>query len=183
MDITVQELQGRLEANDAVVVLDVRTAVEFREVHIEHRGVESRPLEFLKPTELAYDKEIEIIVLCRSGNRSNMAQNSLAKAGFTNVLNVNGGMLAWEDAALPVKRGKKAGLPLDRQMRIIIGFAVVLGAVLAHFVHPQFIWLSGFFGAGLMMAGLTNFCPLAIVVARMPWNQVKGVSCCSTQKP
>ncbi|MFN3400784.1 MAG: YgaP-like transmembrane domain [Ferrovibrio sp.] len=46
-----------------------------------------------------------------------------------------------------------------------------LGAVLAWFVSPWFILLSGFVGAGLMMAGLTGFCGMARLLAAMPWNR------------
>jgi hypothetical protein len=47
-------------------------------------------------------------------------------------------------------------------------------------VNPAWVFLSGFVGFGLMLAGATNFCPMAIVLAKMPWNQVtKKTSCCS----
>jgi len=81
---------------------------------------------------------------------------------------------------LPVVRGKKS-IPLERQVRIAAGFLVLLGAVLGFFVHPYFIGLSAFVGAGLMFAGITDTCGMALVLAKMPWNQVKDeeASCCS----
>jgi hypothetical protein len=54
------------------------------------------------------------------------------------------------------------------------------GALLAWFVAPAFIILSGFVGLGLIVAGATDFCPMAILLAKMPWNQSsRGVSCCT----
>jgi hypothetical protein len=70
-------------------------------------------------------------------------------------------------------RGKKA-IAIDRQMRIVAGSVVVVGVVLAQFVHPYFIGLSAFVGAGLVFAGVTDSCPMMNMLAKMPWNQVGG---------
>ena len=100
-------------------------------------------------------------------------------AGFENVVNVDGGTQAWAEAGLPVVRGKKA-ISLERQVRIAAGFLVLLGAVLS-FWNVYFVLLSGFVGAGLMFAGITDTCGMGMVLAKMPWNQVKdGGACCST---
>jgi len=50
---------------------------------------------------------------------------------------------------------------------------VFAGAVLGFLVHPYFFGLSGFVGAGLMFAGITDTCAMGMLIARMPWNQVK----------
>ena len=78
--------------------------------------------------------------------------------------------MACEQAGLPVVRGKKA-ISLERQVRILAGFLVVLGAVLSRTVHPDAIWLSAFIGAGLMFAGITDTCGMGMMLAKMPWNQ------------
>ena len=71
---------------------------------------------------------------------------------------------------------------LTSQVRIAAGSLVLLGAVLGFFTHPYFIGLSAFVGAGLMFAGITDTCGMAMVLAKMPWNQVKdGESCCSAK--
>jgi hypothetical protein len=81
---------------------------------------------------------------------------------------------------LPVVRGKKA-ISLERQVRIVAGFLVLLGAVLAMTIHPYFAGLSAFVGAGLMFAGITDTCGMAMMLARMPWNQASqnhaGAAC------
>jgi rhodanese-related sulfurtransferase len=165
---------AKLSSNGRKIeLIDVRTPVEFREVHVEFaRNV---PLDQLDPAAImhAYGNSHDpLYVICRSGNRGQMACDTFAKAGFTNVVNVEGGTLACVEAGVPVVRGKKA-MSLERQVRIVAGSIVVTGAVLAWLVHPAFIGLSAFIGAGLVFAGLTDTCGMGMVLARMPWNQVR----------
>jgi hypothetical protein len=95
-------------------------------------------------------------------------------------VNVDGGTLACEAAGLPLVRGKRT-LSLDRQVRIAIGLLVLLGAVLGWTVHAAFVALSAFCGAGLIFAGITDRCPLAMAIARMPWNRAsQAKSCCGS---
>src|SRR5690606_38705444 len=102
------------------------------------------------------------------------ACEQLAAAGL-NVVNVAGGTSAWDAAGLPVVRGQKA-ISLERQVRVTAGFLALLGAVLALTVHPYFALLAAVIGAGLMVAGITDTCGMAMVLARMPWNQVASNS-------
>ena len=87
------------------------------------------------------------------------------------VFNLEGGIEAWRAAGLPVAEGERKTLPLDRQVQLTIGLLLLASVALALLVHPAFIWLAAFFGAGLTMAGLTGFCGMARVMARMPWNR------------
>lgn len=73
--------------------IDVRTPAEFKGHHIqEFRNI---PLNMLKSQLKSLDKTKETFVICQSGMRSTQAANLLKKAGFTNVVNVKGGMSAW----------------------------------------------------------------------------------------
>jgi hypothetical protein len=60
---------------------------------------------------------------------------------------------------------------LERQVRITAGALVLGGVGLSVAAHPNWIWLSGFFGAGLMFAGITDTCGMGLMLARMPWNR------------
>ncbi|KAA5541957.1 rhodanese-like domain-containing protein [Roseiconus nitratireducens] len=155
-----------------VDLIDVRTPVEFREIHAD--GARNYPLDSLDPKrvlEARNGRSAEpLYVICRSGNRSSMGVKKFLDAGFDNVVNVDGGTSAWEQAGLPVQRGKKA-ISLERQVRIVAGFLVLLGAVLGFFVNSYFIALSAFIGAGLMFAGITDTCGMGMMLAKMPWNQ------------
>ncbi len=169
--ISPQELAARQQRGEACELIDVRTPVEFREVHVTFaRNV---PLDQLNPAALAStrnDASQPLFVICRSGNRANQACEKFVAAGFTNIVNVAGGTLAWEQASLPVARGQKA-MSLERQVRIAAGLLVLIGVSLS-FVHPYWIGLSAFVGAGLVFAGLTDTCGMGMLLARMPWNQV-----------
>ena len=94
----------------------------------------------------------------------------LEAAGFTHIVNVEGGTLAWPAAGLPVVEGKKV-MSLERQVRIAAGSLVVIGAAVGLFVHPGWLGLSAFIGAGLVFAGVTDTCGMGMMIAKMPWNR------------
>lgn len=120
-----------------------------------------------------------LYTICRSGSRGRQAAERFHAAGFTRVVNVEGGTLAWERAGLPVVRGR-AAVALERQVRIAAGALVVLGTALGAFVHPAFLGLAAFVGAGLVFAGVTDTCGLGMLLARMPWNRAGGeIASCS----
>lgn len=171
--ITPQQLHELHEKGDKVELIDVRTPVEFREVHAEY--ARNIPLDAFDPQSILSDRNGSsgqpLYVICRSGSRAAKACEKLAASGCDNVVNVEGGTLAWDEAGLPVKRGKKA-VSLERQVRIAAGFLVLTGVVLGFAVHPGFFGLSGFVGAGLMFAGITDTCAMGMLIAKMPWNRV-----------
>ena len=163
------ELQKILIENPSATVLDVRTPVEFAEVHVpQARNI---PLDDLKTGSLALAKDQPVYLLCRSGQRATKAAEKLAKEGFTQPVVIAGGTLAWIEANLPVTRGAAKVISLERQVRIAAGAIVFAGVLLARFVNPNFIWLSGFVGAGLVFAGITDFCGMGLLLAKMPWNR------------
>jgi rhodanese-related sulfurtransferase len=171
--ITPQAIAKLCHAGKQIDLIDVRTPVEFREVHVEMaRNV---PLDRLDAAALMRARngsaDEPLYVICRSGSRGKQACEKFLQAGFPNVVNIEGGTLACVEAGLPVVRGKKA-ISLERQVRIAAGFLVLAGAILAMTVHPYFAGLSAFVGAGLMFAGITDTCGMAMLLARMPWNQV-----------
>lgn len=170
--VTPQQLGEAARASSKIDLIDVRTPAEFGEVHVEFaRNV---PLDRLDPAQLmasrAAGTDEPLYVVCQSGGRSRQACERLRQAGFSNVIDVEGGTRACVAAGLPVVRGKKA-ISLERQVRIAAGSLVLIGAGLGYFVLPEFIGLSAFVGAGLVFAGVTDTCGMAMLLARMPWNQ------------
>ncbi len=129
------------------------------------------PLDELKPGSLPLPKDQPVYLLCRSGRRATKAAEKLAKEGFSQPIVVEGGTLAWIEASLPVTRNATKVISLERQVRIAAGAIVFTGVLLARFVNPHFIWLSGFVGAGLVFAGITDYCGMGLLLARMPWNR------------
>ncbi|MFO0898194.1 MAG: rhodanese-like domain-containing protein [Pirellulales bacterium] len=169
--ISPQSLHDLVQAGREVELIDVRTPKEFQEIHASL--ARNEPLERLDPKRLAARGAAApaLYVICRSGGRGRQACEKLAAAGCTNVVNVEGGTLAWEQAGLPVVRGAKT-MSLERQVRIAAGSLVLVGALMGYFVHPYWIALSGFVGAGLVFAGITDTCGMGLLLARMPWNRV-----------
>ena len=153
-------------------LIDVRTPVEYRELHVEiARNI---PLEQLDPAALMCDRNGSssepLYFICRSGSRGKQACEKFIDTGFSNVVNVEGGTMACVEVGLPIIRGKKA-ISLERQVRIAAGSLVLLGAGLGWFIHPAFIGLSAFVGAGLLFSGISDTCGMGMILARMPWNQ------------
>ncbi len=171
--ITPRQLYEIIEKGKTVDLIDVRTPVEYREVHVEFaRNV---PLDKLDPAafQTTSGKDAQpLYVICRSGSRGKQACEKLLAAGLNQVINVEGGTLAWDQAGLPVTRGKKV-ISLERQVRIAAGFLVLLGTTLGIFVNDYWLGLAAFVGAGLMFAGITDTCGMGMILARMPWNQVR----------
>lgn len=168
--ITPKQLQDRIRAGENVDLIDVRTPVEFREVHVS--VARNLPLDSLDCSAVLRNRTADspLFVICRSGSRGKQACEKFMAAGCRNVVNVEGGTVAWDQAGFPVVRGKKA-VSLERQVRIAAGFLVLTGAGLS-LIHPYWAGLSGFVGAGLMFAGITDTCGMGMILARMPWNQV-----------
>jgi hypothetical protein len=72
-------------------------------------------------------------------------------------------------------------LPLMRQVQITVGFVSAIGAVLALLISSWFAVIPLLAGCGLLFAGLTGFCGLALLLAKMPWNRAENCnagSCC-----
>jgi len=167
-------------AGKKIDLIDVRTPVEFREVHLA--AARNVPLDQLDPAAFhaarngAADEPLYFI--CRSGGRGGQACEKFLKAGYANVFNVEGGTQACIAAGLPVVRGSKA-VSLERQVRIAAGSLVVLGAALGWFAQPAFIGLSAFVGTGLVFAGVTDTCGMGMILAKMPWNRcaAEATSC------
>ncbi|MBI1247861.1 DUF2892 domain-containing protein [bacterium] len=174
--ISPQEL-NKLMQNGSCEVIDVRTPAEFQEIHAT--VATNIPLDRLSPKDVMEARNGSagnpLYVICKSGNRAGKACDKFIAAGYDNVVNIEGGTQAWADAGLPVVRGKKV-MSLERQVRITAGFLVLVGALLGMFVHPYFAGLSAFVGAGLMFAGITDTCGMAMLLAKMPWNQATGCS-------
>lgn len=166
------QVQPPAEVNKArggSLLLDVRMPAEFEEIHIP--GSVLHPLSDLDPAavrKLAEGKN-SCVVVCRSGNRARQAAAKLEAAGVPHLAILDGGVLAWESAGLEVKRGRKT-ISLERQVRIGAGSMVLAGVALGFLGNPAFFFLAGFVGCGLIFAGVTDWCGMGLLLAKMPWN-------------
>lgn len=171
--ITPVELNKRLEEQPDLALIDVRTPVEYAEVHVGK--ARSIPLDTLKPGALVASgqlpKDAPIYILCRSGKRAQTAAEAFVREGLDNAVVVEGGTLAWMEAGLPVERSGAKIISLERQVRIAAGALVLSGVLLGWLVSPCLYILSGAVGAGLIFAGITDYCGLGLLLAKAPWNK------------
>jgi rhodanese-related sulfurtransferase len=160
------------EEGRQIELVDVRTPAEYEEGHIQF--ARNIPLDQLDPLNVMRARNGSaaepLYLICRSGSRGKLACDKFVHSGFTNVVNVEGGTTACEQAGLPVTRGRKT-ISLERQVRIAAGSLVLLGSLLGWLIHPVFVGLAAFVGAGLVFAGITDTCGMGMLLARMPWNQ------------
>ena len=169
---TPKSLGNLIKNGQTVQLIDVRTPAEYRECHVI--SAQNIPLNSLDPKTIVESKkgskETPLYIICQSGNRAKKACEKFNMIGHHHVVNVEGGTKAWQEEGLPVVRGKK-NFSLERQIRIVAGTIVFVGAVLGWMIHPAFISLSAFVGAGLVFSGITDTCTMGIMLAKMPWNK------------
>jgi len=163
---------ARLQTGRAVLV-DIRESDEFAREHLP--GAVSAPLSAFEQAHIGIEPGRDVIFMCRSGARTGAHCDRLAARVAGPVFVLEGGLNGWKTVGLPAAVDRKAPLELMRQVQIAAGSLVLLGAVLGWLVHPGFIILSGFVGAGLLFAGVSGFCGMARLLAVMPWNRPRNV--------
>lgn len=161
--------QALLEKKDnpKVKFVDVRTAGEYKASHID--GVQNIPLDQLEPHHKEFANAEEIYIQCASGNRSSQAVKKLHNS-HAQVYDFCGGLSEWKSLKYPVIEGKGA-IPIIRQVMIAAGSLVLVGVILNVLGLAWGIYISGFVGAGLLFAGVSGWCGMAMLLGKMPWNQ------------
>lgn len=96
-NISVEELKARMDAGEKLNLIDVREPNEYQEFNIGAKLIPLGKITSMQADELDDLKDEEIILHCRSGKRSATAALFLESMGFTNTVNVTGGMLAWQE--------------------------------------------------------------------------------------
>ncbi|TAM42705.1 MBL fold metallo-hydrolase [bacterium] len=167
--IAPRDAQGIVEKNPLVKFLDVRSSLEFSQVHIKDSI--NVPIDMLsaKINDLSQSRQ-SYITLCRTGNRSPMAADMLIQSGIHGVKVMQGGMTRWQKERLPVIKGE-GGISLERQVRLIAGSLVLLGILLSWFVHWAFILISVFISSGLIYSGLSDNCLMGMLLMKLPYNK------------
>jgi rhodanese-related sulfurtransferase len=154
--------------NKDLVIVDVRSPDEYAYEHIP--GSFNIPIDTLAERKHEIPQSSAIYVVCQSGLRSENACNQLQLLGLPHVLTVEGGIKAIEKAGGKIQHNKNV-IPIMRQVQIAAGTLVLLGIFLSWLIHPSFICISIFVGCGLIFAGASGFCGMALLLAKMPWNK------------
>ncbi|MCH9646690.1 MAG: rhodanese-like domain-containing protein [Deltaproteobacteria bacterium] len=163
--LTLQSWAAREEA----MVVDVREPGEHAGERIPNS--ELVPLSRFDVAKLPESGNKTVVLYCNSGNRSAQAAERLFSAGWSEVHHLKGGIQQWRQAGLLTEGDDHAPISLERQVRIAAGVLIVAGTTLGAVVSPWWLALSGFVGAGLLFAGLTDTCGMAMLLARLPYNQ------------
>lgn len=169
------------------IVLDVRTGMEHAEQRLKlpHVNIPLGELnvdDFL--TRHGLDKNSPVVVVCRSGKRSQRAAEMLCQEGMTNVYVVDGGILSCvecghetEGHLVSTKMADgttvKGPISLERQMRIVAGAIAGAGLLLGIYVNPYFFAIPLFVSGGLIFAGVTDRCGMALLLTKAPWNRIE----------
>jgi rhodanese-related sulfurtransferase len=153
-------------------MIDVRSATEFYELHAV--GALLMPLEGLDPRAIMESRgerqNQPLYIICRSGGRSLQACQLFEQAGYSNVISIEGGTLAWQAAGLPINRGIRRPMSIERQIRLTSGLAVAVSSLAASF-SPWLCLLPALIGFAMAWSAWTNNRSLGTVFARFPWNR------------
>ncbi len=165
------ELQDRIEQG-SVELLDVRTDLEFHQSHIA--GARHLPLDKLEnaPGFAQQHPEKTLCVICQSGKRAARArQHLMERFGVRSEL-LEGGMNAWLAAGGQTERAAgTSGLDMMRQVQVVVSVLNLLGIALALLISPWWLALPCVTALGMMVAGITGWCGLALLLQKMPWNR------------
>lgn len=159
---------------DKLCLVDVRTPAEVRGDALN--GIIAMPLDNLDPAQL--QQEIKhrhaggqpIYLICQSGKRAEMAAEKLTGQLSQDLVVVEGGMKSLREAQGSGAQPDSV-MSIERQVRLAAGSLVVAGVLAGYLLHPFAFALSGFVGAGLIYAAITDTCAMGLLMAKAPWNR------------
>ncbi len=166
--VSPEVLDSEMRLGPRPLILDVCSPGEFATGHLP--GAMNIPLEQLSSRLRDISWSRTLVLVCRSGNRAAIAQRNLADHGLKSRI-LTGGIQAWIKLQLPLVFTSSSGWALERQVRFVAGLLILAGVVLAFALSPIWIGLAGVIGLGLTASGITGLCPMAMALARMPWNR------------
>ena len=168
---TITPQRAKRLIDEGAILIDIREADEHARERIP--GAHHLALSKLDAADLAVHQGKPVVFHCRSGARtlSNAGRLAGRVGSDCEAYVVEGGLDAWRRAGLPVVADRRAPLELQRQVQIGAGSLAFLGTLLGLTVSPWFFAIPLFVGGGLMVAGVTGFCGMAVLLMRAPWNR------------
>ncbi|MFI0843338.1 rhodanese-like domain-containing protein [Mesorhizobium sp. IMUNJ 23232] len=169
-----QTAAGWHSAGDAILV-DVREPEEFRAEHIPYAASVPMQAAFRLGEASGLPRGRRIIFQCLAGSRGAQVCGAVAGAfPDREIYNLAGGITAWKGAGLPVvgTTGRGAALPsLFRQVQIAVGSLLLAFLALGWLANPASYAVAAAMAAMLVVAGVTGWCGMAMLLSRMPWNR------------
>lgn len=167
--IDASTLKKWMDTGEAVV-LDVREPAEHRSQKIQ--GSHNISHAMVTKDKLPFEEGKKLVLHCHSGRRSTVACENLLKSNpELELYELEGGITSWVANSYNTESTGKSIIPVDRQVQVTIGFLIILFSLLTFFVNKSFVFFVLAFGCGLLFAGLSGTCMLALLLAKMPWNQ------------
>jgi rhodanese-related sulfurtransferase len=163
--ITVADLKG---CAAHAQLIDVRSPSEFATGHIP--GAMNIPLEQIESRLEDLSTIKPIVLICRMGKRARMTAGLLEPCQFKLSI-LEGGTSTWIKAGFPIVQSVRSRWSLERQVRFGAGLLILTASALALVTNGHWLFLAAFIGVGLTFAGLTDICPMAELLQRMPWNK------------
>jgi rhodanese-related sulfurtransferase len=167
------------QAVEKLYIIDLRSHAEVEHEYLE--GCSHFPVQTLDTDALhilldqrGHQPDQPIYLLCANGPRATLAADKLKHKSTSELVIISGGLNALKALGVSLISGASQTISLERQVRIAAGSLVVIGVLLGLVISPWFYSLSGFVGAGLVFAGVTDTCGMGILLARMPWNTRSG---------
>lgn len=169
--ISAKDLQKVLNQGEAnFLLLDVRTPLEFAEVHI--KGALNVELSEFTGSEDFLVKNDKIFVICKGGVRAGRACQKIPQSLISKAFILEGGMDAWISENFQTVKIKNIKIPVIQQMQIVVGILIVVFSLLALTVCKLFAVVPLLIGCGLTFAGFTGICMMMKFLAKMPWNKI-----------
>jgi len=159
-----------MQSNKDVTIIDVREADEFNACAIP--GAVNMPLSRFDSKEIENLPTSKVVIHCQSGNRAKTACKKITNT-TKDIYQFTGGIEEWKHHGGDIICRKAVRFTIMQQVQIIAGGCVLVGVILSKVHNPYWVYLSGFMGAGLLFAGLSGWCGMAKLLAKMPWNKVK----------
>lgn len=170
--------EAYLQMNERPTTIDLRTPAEVESEHIEQCiAIPVQELDterFNTALAQAQHDGGSVYLLCQSGRRADVALSKLCDSTECELVIIDGGLNALKAIGANTLKGKRKIPSLERQVRIAAGALTVIGVALGFTIHAGFFGLSAFVGAGLMFAGITDTCGMALMLAHMPWNKASN---------
>lgn len=169
--ILAEQLKSKVTKHEPIKILDVRTPVEYREFHLKNAiNIQLDKLSEESLHAAGFVKSELLYVVCKSGSRAKNATQQLSSIGYQAVC-VDGGTLACKDCGMDIECSGKKAISIERQVRIAAGSLVLFGVVLSLGISTSFLFIPMFVGVGLVFSGFADWCGMALLLAKMPWNK------------
>lgn len=168
--IDAHALRGELTANSDTLLVDVRTPGEYESGYID--GSVNLPLaqvdEHLQ--RIVGDAGGRMVLICQAGGRAAEAAGTLAGAGRSDVVVLEGGMNSWVAAGGSVQRSAVTKWAVERQVRLAAG-GLVTAAIAGSIKWPGLRFVAGGIGAGLTYAAVSDSCAMGKMLMKLPYNR------------